>query len=231
MTVPEVIVPLDFRDRADALAMVDLLGGACDIYKVGLELYTSGGPDVVRELRGRGKRVFLDLKLHDIPKTVAGAVSAARSMGADYLTVHAGGGPSMLSAARESAGDELKLLAVTLLTHLDAAALETLDLGDGAERIRRWALMASECGCAGAVCSPLEVAALRRELPRTFVLVTPGIRPAALSNDDQRRTAEPRAALDAGADLLVVGRPLTSAADPEAALGQLARSIMGGQLR
>ena len=227
----EVIIPLDKPSAAEALAVVDRLGARADFYKVGLELYTRAGPDVVRELVGRGKRVFLDLKLHDIPNTVAGAVAGAEAAGVDYLTVHAGGGTAMLSAAA-AAANRVRLLAVTLLTHLDAAALAELEMaGESRERARSWASLARRAGCAGAVCSPLEVADLRGVAPRPFVLVTPGIRfdqgRGSLSGDDQRRVANPAAAIAAGADLLVVGRPLTRAPDRGQALARLEEELAG----
>ena len=170
--------------------------------------------------------LFLDLKLHDIPNTAHGAVAAARDQGADYVTVHSAGGPAMLEAAQAAAGDSLKLLAVTLLTHLDREALMTLDMpGDSHRRVKRWAVMARRAGCAGAVCSPLEVAELRDEIARPFLLVTPGIRLGEGDTHDQRRTSTPTQALQSGADLLVVGRPVTRAADPERALEALAQEM------
>ena len=181
------------------------------------------GPPAVAEARASAKRLFLDLKLHDIPNTVAGAVSAARELGVDYLTVHASGGPEMLRAAADPAG-ALRILAVTLLTHLDEAALARLDLpGTGAARVASWADLAEDAGCAGIVCSPLETAELRARHPAPFLLVTPGIRLAQEPSDDQRRTASPADALAAGADLLVIGRPLTRAPDP----GLLSTNLRG----
>jgi orotidine-5'-phosphate decarboxylase len=200
------------------------------VLKVGLEAYTRWGAEAVRRAAGHGADVFLDLKLHDIPNTVAGAVAAAGELGVRYLTVHAAGGPAMLQAAVAAAGERVSLLAVTLLTHLDTAALAALDLpGTAAERAVRWAAMAGEAGCQGAVCSPHEVAALRHRLPRPFTLVTPGIRlDETVAADDQTRTAGPHAALAAGADLLVVGRPLTRAADRPAALARWAAAATTG---
>jgi len=194
---------------------------------VGLEAFVRWGPAAVTEARRWARQVFLDLKLHDIPNTVGGAVAAARDLGVDYLTVHAAGGPSMLAAAQEAAGDGTKLLAVTLLTHLDREALQSLDLeGSSTDRVSRWAALARAEGCPGVVCSPLELVRLRQENPAPFLLVTPGIRGLdTTGDDDQRRTASPDAALRAGADLLVIGRPLTRAPDPEAALRTLAKKL------
>jgi orotidine-5'-phosphate decarboxylase len=169
--------------------------------------------------------VFLDMKLHDIPNTVAGAVAAVRELGVDYVTAHAGGGAEMLSAACREGDDQVGILAVTLLTHMSADSLSSLGIEGPPERVvSAWAEIAVSAGCVGAVCSPREVARLRASLPRSFVLVTPGVRPTGAAPDDQRRTATPSEALAAGADILVVGRPLTRAADPEAAL----ESVLAG---
>jgi orotidine-5'-phosphate decarboxylase len=224
-------VALDTADWEDFVALCAFFGPRAGVLKVGLEAYTRWGNEAVRQAAGHGAGVFLDLKLHDIPNTVAGAVAAVSELGARYLTVHAAGGPAMLEAAAAAAGDRVSLLAVTLLTHLDAATLAALDLpGAGAERAARWAAMAQRAGCGGAVCSPREVAALRRRLPRPFTLVTPGIRLGeAVAGDDQARTAGPSAALAAGADLLVVGRPLTRAEDRRAALDSWAAAVAGGR--
>lgn len=222
-----VAVALDTSDRGEFRRWCRLFGPRVGVLKVGLEAFARWGPEAIEEARTHGRAVFADLKLHDIPNTVAGAVGAMRRLGVDYLTIHAGGGQPMLEAAAAAAGDGPRLLAVTLLTHLDEAALESLDLpGDGADRAARWARMARDAGCRGAVCSPAEVARLRAELAAPFLLVTPGIRPAAPpADDDQRRTATPEEAFAAGSDLLVIGRPLTRAEDPEKALAELATRI------
>lgn len=194
--------------------------------KVGLEAFTRWGLRAVEVARRDARQVFLDVKLHDIPNTVQAAVAAARDHGADYVTVHTAGGPEMLAAACLGGGHSVKILAVTLLTHLGQEDLNALDLpGDSAHRVRKWAALSRAAGCAGVVCSPLEVGDLRRENPRPFLLVTPGIRSERIPADDQQRVATPGAALEAGADLLVVGRPVTRAADPEAALEKLAREM------
>ena len=228
-SLDHVAVALDTPDRESFDQWCALFGPQVGVLKVGLEAYVRWGPDAVGEARRWARRVFLDLKLHDIPNTVGGAVSAARDLGVDYLTVHAAGGPRMLAAAQEAAGDGLELLVVTLLTHLDSESLEALDLeGSSADRVSRWTALARAAGCAGVVCSPLELARLREENPAPFLLVTPGIRGlGSTGDDDQRRTASPEQALGAGADLLVIGRPLTRAADPEAALRTLAKTLDG----
>jgi orotidine-5'-phosphate decarboxylase len=204
--------------------------------KVGLELFTREGPPIVEQLVGAGRRVFLDLKLHDIPNTVAGAVRAAAGLGAELLTVHASGGEAMLRAAVEAAaetgdpgrvGRALRLLAITVLTSLDDASLATV-MGRGAgveETAGRLAGLARETGVHGAVCSVAEARAIRVACGSEFLVVTPGIRLAGDSADDQRRVATPEIARAAGADFLVVGRSISRAADPEAALARIREAV------
>lgn len=222
-----VAVALDTPDWGSFQEQCALFGPRVGALKVGLEAYTRWGPAAVAEARRWPARVFLDLKLHDIPNTVRGAVRAARDLGVDLLTVHAAGGPEMLGAAAEAAADALRLLAVTVLTHLDARTLEALGLpGSAGDRAVSWARMARAAGCRGAVCSPRELALLRPALPRPFLLVTPGIRGlGAVAGDDQQRVATPERALEDGADLLVVGRPLTAAERPDEVLAQLASRL------
>jgi orotidine-5'-phosphate decarboxylase len=223
-----VAVPLDTADRETFRRWCRYYGPRVGVLKVGLEAFARWGPDAVVEAADHAHAVFLDLKLHDIPNTVAAAVQAVRRLGARLLTVHIGGGPAMLAAAVDAAAGEIEILGVTLLTHLDEPALAALDLpGPLPARVERWAALAAEAGCGGVVCSPREAAALRVGHPRPFRLVTPGIRPATASRDDQRRTATPAEALAAGADLLVIGRPLTAAPDPEKALESLAEELRG----
>ena len=223
-----VAIALDTADWATFHRWCEQFGPRVGMLKVGLEAFLRWGHEAVGAARRHARGVFLDLKLHDIPNTVKGAVTAARASGVDLLTVHASGGSSMLEAANRAAGDELGILAVTVLTHLDEGELEGLDLpGSSEARARRWARLAEEAGCAGAVCSPLEVATLRENLALPFLLVTPGIRLATAERqaDDQQRIATPGQALRAGADLLVVGRPVTRAPDPDAVLQEIAREI------
>jgi orotidine-5'-phosphate decarboxylase len=220
-----VAVALDTSRWEQFVAWSERFGPRVGLLKVGLEAFVQWGPTAVTTAAQQGG-VFLDLKLHDIPNTVAAAVGAARSLGARLLTVHAAGGAPMLSAAVEAAGDDVGILAVTLLTHLGEPELDALDLpGAIASRVERWAAIAHREGCAGVVCSPREAAVLRARLPRPFLLVTPGVRPAGAELGDQRRVATPREALEAGADYLVIGRPLTAAADPDAALLALEREL------
>jgi orotidine-5'-phosphate decarboxylase len=224
-----VAVALDTGDRGRFDEWCRFFGPRVGLLKVGLEAFVRWGPNAVETARAHGRGVFLDLKLHDIPNTVARAVDAARRLEVRLLTIHAGGGPAMLDAAVEAAAGAVQLLAVTLLTHLDDEALAALDLPGGvASRVERWAALAQRAGCAGVVCSPQEAAALRRSLPSPFLLVTPGIRPAGSDAGDQRRVTTPAAALAADADYLVVGRPLTAAADPGAALAALERELLAG---
>jgi orotidine-5'-phosphate decarboxylase len=222
-----VAFALDTPDQGEYLRWCHLFGPRVGYLKVGLEAFVRWGPSAVEEASRYGARIFLDLKLHDIPNTVAGAVGSAAELGVELLTVHSSGGSPALEAAVDAAGERLGILAVTLLTHLDAATLSELDLpGEGARRVERLARLARRSGCRGVVCSPLEVAALRRDNPPPFVLVTPGIRPSAVGrDDDQRRVATPASALADGSDLLVIGRPLTRSSDPGEALDDLERQL------
>ncbi|HVZ85102.1 MAG TPA: orotidine-5'-phosphate decarboxylase [Terracidiphilus sp.] len=216
-----LIVALDAPTAADALALVDRLEGTCRWFKAGLELFTASGPAILEPLIARGHSIFLDLKFHDIPNTVAGAVRSAADLGARMLTLHAGGGPAMLSAAREalaSIADPPELLAVTVLTSMDAAQCAAIGITRSpAEQVTLLASMGLGAGIRGFVCSPQEVATLRELTGPAGVLVIPGIRPAGAATGDQKRIATPADALRAGASYLVVGRPITQAAEPAAA--------------
>jgi orotidine-5'-phosphate decarboxylase len=216
----QIIVALDVPDSRHALEIVERLDGLIQWFKVGLELYVSEGNAVVSKLREKGCSVFLDLKLHDIPNTVAGAVRSASRAGAQMLTIHAGGGPAMMQAAAEAAAgldSAPQLLAVTVLTSMDAAQLQAVGVSaDPADQVLRLAHAGWDAGIRGFVSSAQEVAAMRRTFPEA-TLVIPGIRPAGASVGDQKRVATPAAALAAGADYLVIGRPITQAPDPAAA--------------
>ncbi|HEX3662930.1 MAG TPA: orotidine-5'-phosphate decarboxylase [Acidobacteriaceae bacterium] len=215
-----LIVALDFPLAESALALADRIEGQVRWLKVGLELYCAEGPGLVRELRRRGFSVFLDLKLHDIPNTVAGAVRSAAATGAELLTLHAAGGPAMLRAAADAAAslsNPPQLLAVTVLTSMDQAQLTAIGVGAApADQVRRLAAVAADAGITGLVASAEEVATLRGLYPQA-TLVIPGIRPAGAAIGDQKRVATPAAALADGASYLVIGRPITQAADPVAA--------------
>ncbi len=218
-----VAVALDTDDRDTFSRWCSLFGPRVGVLKVGPRVVLRWGRSAVEEAAGTGAGVFLDFKFHDIPSAVAGAVGAARELGVSYLTVHAGGGRRMMEAAVEAAGDEVRVLGITVLTHLAPEDLEEMDLpGRAADRVLAWASASQQAGCAGVVCSPLELASLRRRLGPELLLVSPGIRFSDSAGDDQRRVATPSAALRSGADLMVIGRPLTRAADPEAALAALA---------
>lgn len=230
-----VIVALDVPDSQQALQMVERLDGIIQWFKVGLELFVSEGNSVVEAIRNRGYSVFLDLKLHDIPNTVAGAIRSASRAGAGMLTVHAGGGPAMMAAAVDAAAgldSAPTLLAVTVLTSLDATQLQAVGVMDApAEQVLRLARTGWDSGVRGFVSSAQEVAAMRRAFPDA-TLVIPGIRPAGTAVGDQKRVATPAAAMEAGADYLVIGRPITKAPDPAAAAAAIlteigARSVRG----
>jgi orotidine-5'-phosphate decarboxylase len=223
-----LIVALDFPDVASALTLVDRLENLVQWFKIGLELYLSEGNSIVEAVRGLGHSVFLDLKLHDIPNTVAGAVRSTATSGAGMLTLHSAGGPAMLSAAREAAAafpSPPKLLAVTVLTSMDPAQLASTGVpASPGDQVMQLARMAYGTGIRGFVASPEEVAALRSAY-LDATLVIPGIRPAGADSGDQKRVATPAAAIAAGADYLVVGRPITQAADPAAAAHAILEEI------
>jgi orotidine-5'-phosphate decarboxylase len=220
----ELAVAFDVATLDEALALDRRLGPGPELAKVGLQLFAAAGPDAVRALVGRGRRVFLDLKLHDIPSTVRGAAAAAGALGADLLTVHATGGEAMLRAAVEgaaAAGTGTRIVAVTLLTSLDAEAMppgfaKPFDLGGTVAALLE---TAERAGALGIVCSAADLAPLRlRRAGRPFYAVTPGIRPAGGEANDQKRVATITEAVRGGAGLLVLGRAITAAADPRAAL-------------
>ena len=214
----DIIVALDLPGAREALRMVDRLGDEVLRYKVGSELFTRAGPSVVEALHGRGKRVFLDLKFHDIPHTVAGAVRAAAELEVELLTLHATGGTGMMTAALEAAGEAgPRLLGVTLLTSFSASDVEAVwakELRSIREEVARVAGIAAEAGLHGVVASAAEAEVLKRRHGPDFLVVTPGIRPAGGVTGDQVRTATPAEAVRAGADYLVVGRPVTQSKDP-----------------
>jgi orotidine-5'-phosphate decarboxylase len=228
-----LIVALDVPTAPAAIDLVNQLESCCTWFKVGLELYVAAGPEVLKPILARGHKVFLDLKLHDIPNTVAGAVRSAAGLGVQMLTLHAGGGPAMLSAAKKALDgieNPPQLLAVTVLTSMDQEQIGAVGLGrSAAEQVELLAKMGISAGMNGFVCSPQEVARLRKLTGPGGVLVIPGIRPAGADTGDQKRIATPAAALKKGASHLVVGRPITQAADPadaaEAILKEMAEAL------
>jgi len=231
---PRVIVALDFANPMHALALADRLDPAACALKVGKEMFVVAGPEPVRWMVARGFRVFLDLKFHDIPNTVAQACAAATRLGVWMLNVHAAGGAAMLAAARaavDSASAEERrvkplLIAVAVLTSLGDADLRDTGIeGDAAQQALRLARLTAANGLDGVVCSAQEAPALRAALGQRFKLVTPGIRPAGSARDDQSRTITPQAAIANGADYLVIGRPITQAGDPVAALAAVNASL------
>jgi orotidine-5'-phosphate decarboxylase len=229
MTSTKIIVALDFADAASALALVERLDPALCRLKVGKELFTVAGPELVRALVARGFEVFLDLKFHDIPNTVAAACRAAAGLGVWMLNVHASGGRRMMMAAREALADlpvPPLLIAVTVLTSMSAEDLGEVGVsGAPADQVLRLARLTQQCKLDGVVCSAQEAAMLRGELGTDFRLVTPGIRPAGSAVGDQRRVMTPEQALRAGATDLVIGRPITAAPDPLTALKQIQSEI------
>jgi len=217
-----LIVALDVPNGTAAIDLVNRLDGACKWFKVGLELFVAAGPGIVERLRARGCSIFLDLKFHDIPNTVAGAVRSAAGLGVQMMTVHATGGPEMLKAAKgalDGIADPPELLAVTVLTSMNASQLKSIGVENSpAEQVSRLAEVGLDAGFRGFVCSPQEVTTLRARTGPEGVLVVPGIRPAGAETGDQQRIATPAEALRQGASFLVVGRPITQAADPARAV-------------
>jgi orotidine-5'-phosphate decarboxylase len=221
------MVALDMDEGCEAARLAAEIGPGVAALKIGSQLFTRNGPELVRRIIDHGGRVFLDLKYHDIPNTVAAAVRGASRLGVSWLTVHASGGREMVRAAREAAGDA-RILAVTVLTSLDKKGLEEIGFAGGIrEQVLRLGTMAREAGADGIVCSALEVGLLREALDEKCILVTPGIRPAGSSPDDQARIATPAGAVAAGANYLVVGRPVVQAPDP----GEAVRLILAEMAR
>jgi len=231
MIDPRVIVALDYPDARSAVELASRLDPKLCRLKVGKELYTAAGPSLIEKLRASGFGVFLDLKFHDIPSTVAGACVAAAELDVWMINVHALGGRAMMEAARAALSRRRappKLVAVTLLTSMGVTDMEEIGLAGGPqEAVLRLARMTQACGLDGVVCSAQETAALRRQLGGEFCLVTPGIRPAGAPQDDQERVATPRQAIAGGADYIVIGRPITRASDPLAALRAICSEIAG----
>lgn len=229
-----IILALDMPSAEDGLSLARALAPVLGAVKIGSELFTAGGPDIVRQIRGLGLDVFLDLKFHDIPNTVAKAVASAVQLDVQMLTIHTGGGSEMMRAAERSAQETATrlnrapplVLGVTILTSLDSNAISEVGYpANVAQQVDRLAKLAVSSGLRGLVCSPLEVVELRRFLPREIQLVTPGIRPADSTTDDQKRTLTPREAIAAGADWLVIGRPIYGAKDPRRAAEQILASL------
>lgn len=221
-----LIVALDFPSQAKALALVAALGDAVSFYKIGLELYTAAGPGVVQAVAASGAQIFLDLKLHDIPNTVAKAVAAAGQLGVKLLTLHLSGGRAMLEAAVKAKPPGLSLLGVTVLTSVTEQTLRETGVDAAVqEQVLRLGELGKEAGVDGLITSPQEVAVLRQRLGKELLLITPGVRPAWSAADDQKRFTTPAEAIAAGADYLVIGRPITAAADPRAAVEKIVAEL------
>ncbi len=224
---PRLFVALDLPTIDEARDMVAALGNAVDSYKIGLQLLPIGGTEFGKELKAQGKNVFLDFKLHDIGATVEKATRSISALGADLLTVHAR--PDVMRAAATGReGSRLKILGVTVLTSLDRQALRDIGYNDNAEDlVLRRVQQALAAGIDGVVASPLEAAAIRAQVPDSFLVVTPGVRPAGADKGDQKRVATPSAALKSGATHLVIGRPITQADNPRTAAQAITREMLG----
>ena len=229
-----IIVALDVPSAESALKLAELVAPAVGAFKIGKELFVSAGPDIVRRVRATGASVFLDLKFHDIPNTVAKAVAAATRLDVQMLTIHTSGGGEMMHAAEKAAQDTAKslglaaplVLGVTVLTSSDANTLAEIGCQPNVgQQVERLATLAVKSGLRGLVCSPLEIADLRQILPAEIQLVTPGIRTGAEKADDQKRTLTPREAIAAGASWLVIGRPIYAAENPRLAAEKILESL------
>lgn len=229
-----LILALDLETRSDALAMLDRLGDSLEWVKIGLQLFTAYGPDFVREVAERNYRIFLDLKLHDIPNTVAKAVQSIAQLPVELLTLHASGGAEMIewaNRARETHAPHLNLLAVTVLTSMSSAQLHALNVQASAEeQVLHLAKQSLEAGAQGLVCSPLELTPLRAALGAAPQIVTPGIRPAGSDSNEQKRIMTPQAAAAAGSSYIVVGRPILQAEDPAAAAASICAELSQARL-
>ncbi|HHT02588.1 MAG TPA: orotidine-5'-phosphate decarboxylase [Firmicutes bacterium] len=232
-----IIVALDYPGPKEALSLVEKLQPHIGFFKIGLQLFVSAGPQVIREIKERGGRIFLDLKFHDIPNTVGAAVRAAAAYGVDFINVHASGGSAMMRAAVQAAREgafsaglaPAQVLGVTVLTSMDSETLKN-ELGvahSPAEQVLALARLAKGAGLDGVVASPQEVAGIRQALGKRFLIVTPGIRPAGSASGDQVRIGTPAQAIRSGADYLVIGRPITQADDPLQAINNIAAEISG----
>jgi orotidine-5'-phosphate decarboxylase len=222
LSAENIIVALDVANADAALDLVNRLRSTISRFKVGLQLYIAAGPPVVTRIIETGARVFLDLKLHDIPNTVGGAVESAASLGVEMLTVHLTGGQAMVRAAVEAAQQRLMIIGVTVLTSHDHESLRRVGVIEGTEKqVGRLARLAVECGAHGLVVSPHETAMIRSQFGRELIVITPGIRPAGADAGDQKRVATPHSAIRAGADYLVIGRPINRDPDPVGAVHRI----------
>jgi len=224
----KIIIALDVPDTGGALRLLDSLGEPPALCKIGLELFTTEGPAVVKAVKSRGSDIFLDLKFHDIPNTVAHAVRSAAGLGVAMTTLHAVGGPVMMEAAAKAAtGTDLLILAVTVLTSMDTAQLSSTGISvEPKDQVLRLAGLAKDAGIGGVVCSPLEITAIRETYGEKLRIVTPGVRPSWAAVGDQKRVMTPAEAVTAGADWLVVGRPITAADNPTEAYARVVAELL-----
>ena len=229
-----LIVALDVGTKEKAITLVDKLRGDVRFFKIGLELFSSCGPEIVKEIKKTGCKVFLDLKLHDIPTTVAKTAASLTRLGVDIINAHALGGYDMMRKAADAVREEAKklkieppkIIAVTILTSMDENSLKKIGLNDNMKsEVLRLAKLAKESSLDGVVASPAEVGLIRKSLGKDFLIVTPGVRPSWAASNDQKRVATPKEAIDNGADLIVVGRPITEAPDPKEAAEKILEEI------
>jgi orotidine-5'-phosphate decarboxylase len=222
----KIIVALDAATKAQALALVEQLRDKISFFKIGLQLYTAEGPETVRAVLATGAKLFLDLKLHDIPNTVAKAVESAANLSVQMLTIHLSGGSEMIRDAVAARKETMSILGVTVLTSADASTLREVGISEKVdEQVLRLARLGIENGVDGLVCSPHEIKALRAEFGDKIKIVVPGIRPSWSEPGDQKRFMTPREAIDAGADYLVIGRPITAHKNPREAVGRILREF------
>ena len=228
---PQIIVPLDFPTDRAALKLVDQLGDSVRFYKIGLQLFTQYGPPIVGRIKAGGARVFLDLKFHDIPNTVKHAVSSACGLGVDLMTIHLSGGAKMIQAAVSGLGQsDALILGVTVLTSSNRETLREVAVeSEVADQVLRLAKLGVDNGLRGVVASPLELGLLRESLGKSLTIVTPGVRPSWAEANDQQRTMTPGEAVRAGADYLVIGRPITAHADPREAVALIQEEMTNDQ--
>jgi len=222
----KIIVALDVPTKKDALGLVEQLGGQISFFKIGLQLYTAEGPEIVRAVLASGAKVFLDLKLHDIPNTVANAVESAGKVGAQMLTIHLSGGPEMIRAAVSAKKGKMSILGVTVLTSATQQTLDEIGIGEQLDRhVLRLGNLGAAAGIDGLVASPFEVSFLREQLGDKIKLIVPGVRPSWSESGDQKRFMTPRQALEAGADYLVIGRPITKDPNPRGAVEKILEEL------
>ena len=228
MTKDRIIVALDVPTKQEALELIEKLRDQISFFKIGLQLYAAEGPEIVRAVSSTGCKVFLDLKLHDIPNTVARAVESAGRLGTQMLTIHLSGGSEMVRAATAARANNMLLLGVTVLTSSTEQTLREIGVASGMDdQVLRLAKLGVEAGIDGVVASPHEIKPLRREFDNKIKIVVPGIRPSGAEANDQKRTMSPRDALDAGADYLVIGRPITAHRNPREATKRILEDIAG----